>query len=140
MSPGPIGADEWVLRRVHKSRCQDGDPPVVLRGGFCPSPEDTTGLSVYREVETSAEAVRAAGRKPDEYYVVRVRVKDLQALGFSLQEEEDPDGPPGHLIIPELSLAAYEANKKALKPRQAELARRASENLVVRPGQPPPQG
>jgi len=34
MPPDP---EEWILRRVHKSRCSEGQPIQVLKGGVSPN-------------------------------------------------------------------------------------------------------
>jgi hypothetical protein len=47
--------------------------------------------------------------------------------------EPDPNGPPGHAIIPELSWSAYQANKRRLKQVQVEMAKLASAAIVHPP-------
>lgn len=144
MPPGP---EEWVLRRVHKSRCTESPPVQVLRGGFTPNASDTTGVSLFLEsargadTQAAARALRDEANKPHECYVVRIQVKHLTALDFSLKDE----GPPGHFVIPELALEKYKnpASKQegdALKARIDELARIASHNVVIGPAAPPAQG
>jgi hypothetical protein len=64
--------EEFVLRRIHKNQVDAGPPPDIGFTGFRPTPEDTAGLSVYRERFVSAAQVAASGRKPGEYYVVRL--------------------------------------------------------------------
>jgi|ERR1700722_18909119 len=130
-----VDLSEFVLRRIHKSQFSASPPSRILRGGFCPNQQDVTGISVYREKDTTAAAVVSAAKRPDECFVVRIPVQSLIALGLSLTPDDDPDGPPGHYVIPELRLSEYEdKNKKnLLKDKQEELARIASDNIVHRP-------
>lgn len=69
-----ITADEFLLRRVHQHHVDPGPPIVIGYVGFRPTPEDTQGLSVYREKFITAAEVAASGRKPGEYFVVRLSV------------------------------------------------------------------
>jgi hypothetical protein len=136
-----VDPEEWVLRRVHKTFCTSGPETEVLRGGFTPNKSDTTGVSLYLESaladnpEAAAKVVRDAAKKPDECYVVRVQVKELLALGFTLQPDDDPDGPQGHHVIPELALDKYKnaSNPGTIKGKIDELARAASRNIVLKP-------
>lgn len=129
----PISPDESVYRRIHKNQCAIRGPQIILPAGFRPSQQDTAGLSVYRESFVTAQEVAAAGRKPGEYYVVRLSVGALLGLGLTVVADEQPQGPPGHASIPELSLAAYQDKKVAMKIVLAELARLASQEIVHRP-------
>jgi hypothetical protein len=137
MSQGSEAVDpsEFVLRRIPKSQFSTSTPPRILRVGFCPNKQDVTGISVYREKDTTVAAVVSDAKKPNECYVVRILVQSLIDLGLSLIPEVDPGGPAGHCVIPELRLSEYEdKNKKnLLKDKQEELARIASDNIVHRP-------
>ena len=128
-----VAPAEFVLRRVHKSQCSAALLRRVFRGGFCPNTADMTGISVYRERDTSVAAVLAAARKADECYVVRVPVQALTDLGFTLVPDDEPGGAPGHYVIPELRFSEYESKKDALKGKQDELARIASNHIVHSP-------
>jgi hypothetical protein len=128
-----VGSSEFVLRRVHKNHCSTTSPRQVLRVGFCPNPADVTVISVYREKETSVAAVLAAAGKPNECYVVRVPVQALIDMGFTLGREDDPGSAPGHFVIPELRRSEYESKKNALKDKQEQLARIASNYIVHSP-------
>jgi hypothetical protein len=92
-----------------------------------------TGISVYREKDATVAAVVSAAKKPDECYVVRILVQSLINLGLSLTPEDDPEGPIGHYVIPELRLSEYGLKKNELKDKQELLARIASDNIVHRP-------
>jgi hypothetical protein len=134
----PDPENRHLLRRIHKSRCTETEPVEVMRGGFCPSPEDTDGLSVYFADQVQPATLAASARKPAECYVVKIPLKEFLSRGFQVVPREDPDGPPGHAIIPELSLESYEKSKKRWKPLQEELAQIATKNIVHRPGDPLP--
>src|SRR5207247_2227596 len=100
----------------------------------------TDGISLQRERELaeagmgSAE-MSAAGRKPGEYYIIRLKAKAYLDLGLSIVLDQRAGDLPGHVIIPELSLSAYENNKQAMKDVQEELIKLASdpEAIVLRP-------
>lgn len=123
-----------------------GPPAQILRGGFTPNASDTTGVSLFTESSQgdntydAARALRDQAKKPHECYVSRIQVKELTALGFSLQ----PEGPAGHFVIPELALDKYKnpgsaEEKKSLKERIDSLARIASNQIVLGPAPPPSQ-
>jgi hypothetical protein len=88
---------------------------------------------VYREKDATVAAVVSDAKKPNECYVARVPVQCLIALGLSLTPEDDPEGPIGHYVIPELRLSEYEQKRNELKDKQEVLARIASDNIVHRP-------
>jgi hypothetical protein len=132
-APEVVAADEFILRRIHKNHVHPGPPPQVSYPAFRPTPDDTTGLSVYREKHVSAAEVVAAGRKPGEYYVARLAVRDLLQLGLSIVPDEQPAGPQGHALIPELSLDACRRDKTGTRAVQVRLAELASRQIVYLP-------
>jgi hypothetical protein len=91
-------------------------------------------LSVFRASLCSAAQVAGAGRKPGEYFVAAFSVTALIALGLTVVADDQPDGLPGHALIPELSEPAYRLNKKQLKVVIAALTELASRHVVHRPG------
>src|SRR5882672_5524059 len=110
----PVAEDEIVYRRVHRSFF---DPAVLVpirAAAFRPNANDESGLSVFRArfVTSGDTLTNVAESKRNAYLVVELSVKDLNGLGLTVVAEPDPDGPPGHAVIPELSWAAYVANKK----------------------------
>jgi hypothetical protein len=132
-SADPVRPDEFVLRRIHKNHCSADLPRVVHLAGFRPSREDATGLSVFREAYVSAAQVAASGRKAGEYTVVRLSVEALARLGLTVVPDEDPDGLPGHAVIPQLSFPEYERDKQRLKDILLELARLGTQAIVLEP-------
>jgi hypothetical protein len=132
--PDPAAANEFILRRIHKNHCDLSQPIPVSREAFRPSRDDADGLSVFLErPDVTPAEIAAAGRKPGEYYVVRISVQALQDLQLTLRPDELPGGPAGHHVVPELSLTAYQANKQRLKDVQLELAKLSSKDIVHHP-------
>jgi hypothetical protein len=99
----PVSPDEWLLRRVPRAADYfDPAGKVPLSPlAFASVKQDTDGISLFRELFTSARALSATGRKPP-YYVVRIRASDVNALALSLQPSPDAEQPEGHVVIPEL--------------------------------------
>lgn len=136
MSQGeqPIQAEEFILRRVHHNHVDPGPPIAVNYTAFRPTPDDTAGLSVFREQYSTAAQVAAAGRKPGEYYVVRLSVRDLQRLNLTVVPDEQPGGPPGHALVPELSVDSCKRDRARWREVQVRLAELANQNVVHAPG------
>ncbi len=81
----------------------------------------------------SAVHVAAAGRKPGEYYVVRLSVGSLRRLGLTVIADEQEEGPAGHALILELSLDACQREKTRLRELQVRLAELATQDIVHSP-------
>lgn len=131
----PVDQNEFVYRRIPRAFFQPTPPVLFLIAAFRPTANDTTGLSVFRAGFLRPEDTRAnvdPARRND-YYVVSLAVAELQALGLTVVPEPDPQGPPGHVVIPELNWTAYKADKGRLKVVLAELARLASTAIVHQP-------
>ena len=131
----PIADDAFVYRRIPRSFYQGSLQPPVQTLAFRPNPLDTTELSVFRAAFVRPEETLTTidPAKRNDYYVVSLAVADLRALGLTVVPRPDPQGPPGHAEIPELSWAAYQADKNRLKVVQVELARLASAAIVPQP-------
>lgn len=118
----------------------DTSPPsgYVHRDAFDPTAQDTTGVSVYREelYRNQPEAILAdvPEAKRGTYFVVRVPVEGLIALGLTVTDE--PTTLPGHAVIPELARPGREANRPWANEVQAKLA--AMAEVVYSPPLPPP--
>ena len=131
-----IAPEELLLRRIVRQPGQY-DPaldPAVHRGAFTPNRQDVDGLSLFREAYISASAVALAARKPaSDYVVARLRVSDVLSLGLSVLPCPDPGGLPGHVVIPELSLARYNDPllKLGIKEASLHLARLASRDVIL---------
>ncbi len=131
----PVDQSEVVYRRIPRVFFQAALPVLFRIAAFRPTANDTTGLSVFRagflRPEDTLANVAPATR--NDYYVVSLAVADLRALGLTVVPEADPQGPPGHAVIPELSWPAYQADKNRLKVVLVELARLASAAIVHQP-------
>lgn len=132
-TPKVLGAEEFVFRRIHKNHTSPDAALSILPVAFRPSKADADGLSVFREELVTPPILAAAGRKPGEYWVVRLSVASLHTLGLSVIADERPDGPPGHALIPELSVASYDRDKERWRAVLVELARLACEAIVHQP-------
>ncbi|HTU89621.1 MAG TPA: hypothetical protein VMF69_05950 [Gemmataceae bacterium] len=131
----PVQDDEFVYRRIPRIFFDSAIAPPIRREAFRPTHNDTTGLSVFRAAFLRPEDALAHvdPAKRSDYYVVRLAVADLRALGLTLVANPDPNGPPGHALIPELSWPAYQADKARWKPILFELAKLASAAIVHQP-------
>jgi hypothetical protein len=131
-----------LLRRVHRNFFTPDQPfALFARDAFKPTRDDTDGLSLQRERELTeagmgSAAMSAAGRKPGEYFIIRLQAKVYLDLGLRIVPDQSEGDLPGHVVIPELSLDAYNGNKVAMKDVQEQLIRLASaaEAIVLRPG------
>jgi hypothetical protein len=107
-----ISPDEYVLRRVHKNHYTAGLPVPVQKAAARPTEADTDGLSVYLERSyhnnPSGILAQVDEAKRGSYYVARVRVAELVALGLHVRLAEGPEHLPGHCVIPELTREAYD--------------------------------
>lgn len=131
----PVDASEFVYRRIPRTYYQAGLPIPIHPAAFRPNSNDTTGLSVFRAafVQPADTLANIEAGKRNNYYVAQIAVQDLHRLGLTVVPEPDPNGPPGHAIIPELSWQAYQADKQRLKQVQVELAKLASAAIVHQP-------
>src|SRR5262245_62167982 len=102
----PVGDQEFILRRVHKSHYRDGLPTPIQRVAFRPNENDTTGLSVYRArfVSLYSDVLQAVREeKRGQYYISRLSVRALRRLSMTVVPDPNPEDIRGHCIIPELS-------------------------------------
>jgi hypothetical protein len=131
----PVHEDELIYRRIHRSFFDPAVDPPIRAEAFRPREDDTTGLSVLRALFVQPEATCANidPARAHDYYVARLSVRALQALGLTVEPDPIAGGPPGHAVIPQLTWANYQANKKQRKTTLFELAKLASADIVHRP-------
>lgn len=131
----PIADDEFVYRRIPAVFYVANLPVPVQFTAFRPSNRDATGLSVFRaKFGSPADTLtNLASTKRADYYVARLAVRDLLALGLSVVPEPDTTGPAGHAVLPELRWSAYETDKRRLKPVLLALATLAGKDIVLHP-------
>lgn len=133
--PPPIDSDEPILRRIVKAPgfYDPQKAPAVGRLAFTPNQHDTDGLSVYLEHEVSPAELVAAAKKPaDHYLVARLKAADFYKHGLSLVPDPQPEGPRGHVLVPEINLTAYNdrSKKSWVKEVTLALAELANGNIV----------
>lgn len=121
----PVGDAEWLLRKVPSGNAQYYDPSLqtpLQRIAFRPNTKDVCGISFFREIFVSPRSLGYKGRKPP-YYVVRLRARQVAAIGLRILPLPDPDQPPGHLVLPELCFKAKQtvAEKEAASRLQVAL-------------------
>lgn len=106
-----LDPNEYVLRRVYRKNGVRPDG-TLTRGAYTPSPEDTDGISVYREEAAGGitpEQLVASARLPaSEYVAIKIKVADILARGLSVIPKEMDGEPPGHCVVPEFTVAAYQ--------------------------------
>jgi hypothetical protein len=93
---------------------------------------DADGISFSRLDFVSPKKLGSKARKPGAY-VATLRVADLIKLGLNPCPSPIPDGLRGHVVVPELSFANYEANKPKFKPMLLELAKLAASRPLAGP-------
>lgn len=131
----PVDEGEYVYRRIHRQFYDPTLPMSIERLAFKPTSNDTTGISVFRARFVNPADILAnieAGKR-NNYFVAQLAVHDLLQLGLTVVPDPDPNGPPGHAIIPEMNLQAYQADKDRLTRIQVELANLASTAVVHQP-------
>ena len=133
----PISRDEWLIRLVWEDRFTDRSPIVSPnafepRGGHHP---DTDGISLFRSdcLTSYADCLVVVGEeKRLRYGIVQVPVSLLILLALSVKAAPIASV-PGHVVIPELNISDYLADKAKLTPIKKRLAEVASDNILRRP-------
>jgi hypothetical protein len=126
-----VDVQEYVLRRIHKSNYDAQLRVAVKPVAFKPTESDEDGISVYRERFVAPAEVAAAGRTPGAYYVARLAVEALQALGITVVPT--PGDLHGHAVLAELNRPFHEKEKQRSRELQLKLAELASQAIVYQP-------
>jgi hypothetical protein len=130
----PITADEWLLRLVWEDRVTTR-VPIISPNSFEPRKAEIEGISFYRAAclndPTDALIPFAEDKRP-RYAIVQIPVHLLTALGLSVRPAPTPTV-PGHVVVPEINITDYSANKARFTPIKLRLAEVASENILRRP-------
>lgn len=139
-----ITDDEFLLRRVHKSRFKTEKCPVISPSSFEPrlkGPKtrdaDTDGISLFREACLSSPEdclAKIPDEKRSEWGLVRIPVHELKKIDLTVQPSPD-DRILGHVVIPEMSASEFENNGDFVRSRMDHLARICSQdgNIAVDP-------
>ena len=131
-----VSQDEKVLRRILKNPeyYKPGLPIPIQYRAFYPTKEDEDGLSLFRELFTTAGDV-AKGKNPKGYAVARLLVAAINELDLTVLPDPQPQPElPGHSLIPELNYNDKEKNKAAkrkFKDIGFELAKIAGRDMVL---------
>jgi hypothetical protein len=133
---------------IHREKCYPGSeraepgpdyynpslPTPMLALAFRPNKQDNDGISLYREFFLTVDRLAGSARKPAEFYVVaRFRAADLFAMGLSLLPTQEEGDLPGHVVVPELTWAAYQdpPRRRWLAEINRELAVLASRDIIT---------
>jgi hypothetical protein len=128
--PPPISSDEFLYRRVPKSRPwhHPGEALLVDDQAFRPIKTDTTGLSLERaksadnpDFKSIEEA--AIGPSPAGYVVAVLPVQELARNGVLIEPRTQGAG-PGHVELPQLTYASRKT------PAAIELMRILSRSVI----------
>jgi hypothetical protein len=130
----PVGDDEYVFRRVLAQDVNESNAESpVARTGFRPNAQDVNGISVYREAFVTSNEIDEAGRKPGEYYIFRLNVRELREV-IGVDVIPDPMPPlPGHCLIPEVRHGLKGREKLLCKEVQRKLAVLADHHFALKP-------
>jgi hypothetical protein len=131
----PLDPSEPIIRRIAKAPgfYNAAAAPPFERGAFSPNDQDTDGISLYIERETSvADLLAAAPKDPSCYVVVRLTVADFQKLELTVRPDVKEGDLPGHVLIPELNRKDYKDPLKSgkLKEKLFILSRIANDNII----------
>jgi hypothetical protein len=130
-----ITDDELVLRLVWEDYYRAGLDLPIQPGAFEPKKKETTGISLFRRAcLASPEQALAviAEDKRGRYHIAALTVAELKQHGLTVQPDPRSDV-PGHVLVPELNIDAYKADKGRWKAVQRGLAELASRRVVYSP-------
>lgn len=106
----PIRDDEYLIRRVTRSKYAPDADPSCYPEAFYPSGRDADGISFVREscsdVGTIAERFQET-MKGKPFFLLRLRAGDIRSIGLSVQPSPSK-GLAGHSVIPELNHHAWQ--------------------------------
>jgi len=131
----PIAKDEFVLRLIWRDFFIDGVPPKISERAFRPRPDETNGISVFREscLSDPSEVLNViAETKREKYGIVRLPVSELLAMGLSV-ESSKIESLSGHAVVPELNIVALHIDAKQSQKLQNALAEIAKNNVIRKP-------
>lgn len=145
----PIQSHEYLLRRIHFTRYDPDQCPIVTPGSFEPrckgNDPDVDGISLFREscLQFPRDVIAyLTSEKQDENAIVAVSyiaISDIQEMRLSVKMSPHPlDMPnrvPGHVVIPEINSIDYlvSEKKEIIKKVCLRLAVLASKNVRLKP-------
>ena len=135
----PLSDDEVVYRRLPANpQFYDASHGIVKEAAFRPTPADTDGLSLSREVVGPAGAA-ATGQSGKAFFVAALRVGSIRAAGLDVVADRDD-----HALLPDLTNARRQSADRAVRDQllraSADLVAIVSEVTGPYPGRavPPP--
>jgi len=131
----PITEDECLIRLVWEGRVTTR-VPIISPNAFEPRKTETDGISFYRRACLNHPADALIPIAPDKrgrYAIVEIPVSLLTTLGLSVRPEPIA-AVPGHVVVSEINITSYLANKPRYTPIKLRLAEAASEHIIRRPG------
>ena len=133
----PITDDEYVLRLIWHEYLTPGPPLKISDSAFTPKKHEPGGVSLYR-ASCLTDAVETllviAAEKRSRYGIASLLVADLRHLGLTLVPHKNAVV-AGHVMLNELTRAAWEADKARWLPVLSSLAKLARAKIVLWPSQ-----
>ncbi len=130
-----ITSDEWLIRLVWHERVTNRDP-VIAPSSFEPRENETSGISLYRRSclaePTDALIPFPDPAKRDRYAIVLVSVRLIEQTGCTVRSDPRFDV-PGHVLIPEINITAFKADRQRYRSLTRDLATEASDHIIRRP-------
>jgi hypothetical protein len=131
----PVTDDEFVLRLIWEDYFKpDLDLPIQARA-FEPKKNEIDGISVFRQdcLHSPSDTLAViAEDKRNRYYIARVAVRELLVMGLTVRPDPISTA-PGHAVLPELNINAFNSDRLRWKEVLKQLAELASRNIVHRP-------
>jgi hypothetical protein len=127
----PITADEWLIRLVWETKVKKQEP-LIAAAAFEPLSNDVDGLSLFRRacLTDPADALLViAEEKRPRYAIVQVPVSELTTLSLSVRPAPIPTV-SGHVVVPEINITDYTADKAQFAPIKLRLAEVAGANIL----------
>lgn len=128
----PVSDSERVLRRLlpewYNPKLIGALSPVAFR----PASNDRDGLSVFRSFFATPLEVASTHREKT-CFVAELLARDFRQMSLSVVPNPLDQGPRGHALVPELNIADYEHNRRAMKELTKRLADIAARTVVYRP-------
>ena len=110
---------------------------AVNPNAFEPSPKDVDGISLFRRDFVTRDQLAKASAYTTGVRVAHLSAREFGTLNLSVKPSPNPQQPPGHVVVPEMSFVKKTAQTKDKKQRihdlAQELAQIASRNGVYSP-------